>query len=164
MIYNIDILTHGTTMPGAGPCYCVAPYFTSAIYLVNPGDTVNFGSVTIYSFAGDPTPDEYLYYEMYGFTPYYVQFTAGVSYDPSTLPYSVFSVPETEPSSISVDLAYVIPVGDYSIQVGWLGDFDYVAPVPEPSTWAMLLIGFAAIGFAGYRKRRQYTFTPSAVI
>lgn len=27
------------------------------------------------------------------------------------------------------------------------------APVPEPSTWAMLLIGFAGIGFAGYRKR-----------
>lgn len=26
--------------------------------------------------------------------------------------------------------------------------------VPEPSTWAMLLIGFAAIGFAGYRSSR----------
>jgi hypothetical protein len=25
--------------------------------------------------------------------------------------------------------------------------------VPEPSTWIMLLIGFAAIGFAGYRRR-----------
>ena len=30
-----------------------------------------------------------------------------------------------------------------------------IAPaVPEPSTWAMLLIGFAAIGFVAYRKRR----------
>jgi hypothetical protein len=27
-----------------------------------------------------------------------------------------------------------------------------IAAVPEPSTWAMLLIGFAAIGFAGYRR------------
>lgn len=27
-----------------------------------------------------------------------------------------------------------------------------VAAVPEPSTWAMLLIGFAGIGFAAYRK------------
>jgi len=26
--------------------------------------------------------------------------------------------------------------------------------VPEPSTWAMLLIGFAGLGFAGYRKAR----------
>jgi hypothetical protein len=24
---------------------------------------------------------------------------------------------------------------------------------PEPSTWAMLLIGFAGIGYAGYRQR-----------
>ena len=26
--------------------------------------------------------------------------------------------------------------------------------VPEPSTWAMLLIGFAGLGFAGYRKAK----------
>jgi hypothetical protein len=26
--------------------------------------------------------------------------------------------------------------------------------VPEPSTWAMMLLGFAGLGFAGYRKRR----------
>jgi PEP-CTERM motif len=26
-------------------------------------------------------------------------------------------------------------------------------PVPEPSTWAMLLLGFAGLGFLGYRKR-----------
>jgi hypothetical protein len=29
-----------------------------------------------------------------------------------------------------------------------------VASVPEPSTWAMLLIGFAGIGFAGYRRTK----------
>jgi hypothetical protein len=26
--------------------------------------------------------------------------------------------------------------------------------VPEPSTWAMMLLGFAGLGFAGYRQRR----------
>ena len=31
--------------------------------------------------------------------------------------------------------------------------FKFTPSVPEPSTWAMLLIGFAAIGFAGYLKR-----------
>jgi PEP-CTERM motif len=29
------------------------------------------------------------------------------------------------------------------------------APVPEPSTWAMMLVGFAGLGFAGYRKARE---------
>ncbi len=27
--------------------------------------------------------------------------------------------------------------------------------VPEPSTWAMMLVGFAGLGFAGYRSARR---------
>ena len=27
--------------------------------------------------------------------------------------------------------------------------------IPEPSTWAMMLLGFAALGFAGYRHARK---------
>ena len=27
--------------------------------------------------------------------------------------------------------------------------------VPEPSTWAMMVLGFAGLGFAGYRKARK---------
>ena len=27
--------------------------------------------------------------------------------------------------------------------------------VPEPSTWAMMILGFAGLGFAGYRKSRK---------
>jgi hypothetical protein len=26
------------------------------------------------------------------------------------------------------------------------------SPVPEPSTWAMMLFGFGGLGFAGYRR------------
>ena len=29
--------------------------------------------------------------------------------------------------------------------------------IPEPSTWAMMLLGFAGLGFAGYRKSRRTT-------
>jgi len=31
-----------------------------------------------------------------------------------------------------------------------------VSAVPEPSTWAMLLIGFAGVGFMAYRRRNQF--------
>jgi hypothetical protein len=33
-------------------------------------------------------------------------------------------------------------------------EFD-LAAVPEPSTWALMLSGFAALGFAGYRSRKS---------
>jgi PEP-CTERM motif len=39
---------------------------------------------------------------------------------------------------------------------------DFAAPVPEPSTWAMMLMGFAGIGFASYRKSRRESFTGSS--
>jgi probable HAF family extracellular repeat protein len=28
-------------------------------------------------------------------------------------------------------------------------------PTPEPSTWAMMLVGFAGLGYAGYRRTRE---------
>jgi hypothetical protein len=30
-----------------------------------------------------------------------------------------------------------------------------VKSVPEPSTWAMMIIGFASLGFAAYRANRN---------
>jgi hypothetical protein len=30
-----------------------------------------------------------------------------------------------------------------------------VAGVPEPSTWAMMILGFAGVGFLAYRRRNQ---------
>jgi hypothetical protein len=31
----------------------------------------------------------------------------------------------------------------------------YGLVAPEPSTWAMMLIGFVGLGFAGYRRTRK---------
>ena len=33
-----------------------------------------------------------------------------------------------------------------------------IAAVPEPSTWAMMILGFAGIGFMAYRRRGQRNF------
>ena len=33
--------------------------------------------------------------------------------------------------------------------------FETKSAAPEPSTWAMMLLGFAGIGFAGYRASRK---------
>jgi hypothetical protein len=35
------------------------------------------------------------------------------------------------------------------------GIFVLGGAVPEPSTWAMMLLGFAGLGFAGYRRTRE---------
>ena len=34
-------------------------------------------------------------------------------------------------------------------------DFAVGGAVPEPSTWAMMLLGFAGLGYAGYRRARE---------
>jgi PEP-CTERM motif len=37
----------------------------------------------------------------------------------------------------------------------WFGGNIELSTVPEPSTWAMMLLGFAGLGYAGYRRRRE---------
>jgi hypothetical protein len=36
------------------------------------------------------------------------------------------------------------------------------AAVPEPSTWAMMLLGFAGVGFMAYRRSRKNTMALTA--
>ncbi|MBT1512560.1 PEPxxWA-CTERM sorting domain-containing protein [Bradyrhizobium sp. SRL28] len=33
--------------------------------------------------------------------------------------------------------------------------FDVTAAVPEPSTWAMMILGFAGVGFMAYRRKSK---------
>jgi hypothetical protein len=47
-----------------------------------------------------------------------------------------------------------------SFYIGWSGAYVYTPPaiaaaVPEPSTWAMMVLGFAGVGFMAYRRRNQ---------
>jgi hypothetical protein len=38
--------------------------------------------------------------------------------------------------------------------LNFYSDFTGSSAIPEPSTWAMMLLGFAGLGFAGYRARK----------
>ena len=50
----------------------------------------------------------------------------------------------------------VSTVGDGTNDVGSSFSFVLVSgAIPEPSTWAMMLLGFAGLGYAGYRKAKQ---------
>jgi hypothetical protein len=41
------------------------------------------------------------------------------------------------------------------------GQVTGVAAVPEPSTWAMMILGFAGVGFMGYRRTRKGSALPT---
>jgi hypothetical protein len=54
---------------------------------------------------------------------------------------------------------YTGPTGTFSFQLVY-GESNgppavLAAFIPEPSTWAMMLLGFAGLGFAGYRKAKS---------
>ena len=34
------------------------------------------------------------------------------------------------------------------------GAWTMASPVPEPTTWAMMILGFAGVGFVAYRRRK----------
>jgi hypothetical protein len=46
-------------------------------------------------------------------------------------------------------LRVLIPEGESQVMI------TQVAAVPEPSTWAMILLGFAGVGFMAYRRKSQ---------
>jgi hypothetical protein len=39
-----------------------------------------------------------------------------------------------------------------------LDNVAYVAAVPEPSTWAMMILGFMGVGFMAYRRKNKHSF------
>lgn len=74
------------------------------------------------------------------------------------------AAPNTTPTGlIALDLAYAAAhATDYSLGLypgttgqGFVGyGQGFTRGVPEASTWAMMLLGFAGLGFAGYRRTR----------
>ncbi len=74
----------------------------------------------------------------------------------ATVPFSLSS--DTVTFSVPYDLFSNSPFFAYQIQTDYYGTAqEYVqgSTVPEPATWAMMLFGFAGLGYAGYRESRK---------
>lgn len=64
-------------------------------------------------------------------------------------------VVQTNYSSPFPESFTAIRLSDNSFQVsGQIGDV-YASPVPEPATWAMMILGFAGIGVMAFRRSRR---------
>lgn len=56
-------------------------------------------------------------------------------------------------SPFDVDLSYSLTASEPGAGFG----FAYDSAVPEPSTWALMLLGFVGLGVAGYRRARKFS-------
>jgi PEP-CTERM motif len=121
------------------------------------GDTFDFVTSTVgITLASDlqyeffvPTTEawyfETAYFKSLGFD--VVPYSSGIASDPDSLDqilgFDLFSFPQVVNDGPTLESILNVSLPPY------------LAPtVPEPSTWAMMLIGLAGLGFAGYRRAR----------
>jgi hypothetical protein len=66
----------------------------------------------------------------------------------------MYAVAGTEIYSVNLSIALLTPVFNYAghgLGAANGAAFDPPGTIPEPSTWMMMLLGFAGLGFLGYR-------------
>ena len=151
--YYVDLNDYTPVGSLFGPCWCgIGPVYSVSGF--TGGDIVDFGQVQMFSVP--------LMHSMTNTAGYLG--TVSVGYDAyDAVTHSLFiqhSTGSFANTSALYRLLYSIPEGATSIQIGWDGPGVYTPTtpaVPEPSTWAMLLIGFAGISFVTYRRRRHCT-------
>ncbi|WP_083219109.1 PEP-CTERM sorting domain-containing protein [Bradyrhizobium icense] len=163
--YNIDAFAPGG-LPGSARTWQIDGAgafdgyngYQTAFYEFLPGDHVNFGFII---FAPEIINGRYQNYVRRG--------SVGVQYSfPGEFqqPYDVLAscwlwdadcaISDSYPN-LTVGLNFLLPPGANGIQVFWSGTYSYAPPVPEPSTWAMLLIGFAGLSILGRSRRKTST-------
>jgi hypothetical protein len=62
----------------------------------------------------------------------------------------------TEPDLVDIPLTYTLGVP--FTEFGNIVVTNTVTAVPEPSTWAMMILGFCGLGFLSYRRKSQMAF------
>ncbi len=102
----------------------------------------------------------------------------GVIFEDSGAETYIYNYNGMLPASITTPFTYAVQPGDSTSGYFQIQTYTYatgaaqyasgsiniatltVSVVPEPSTWAMMLIGFAGLGFAGYRTSRRTPAIP----
>ena len=152
-------------------------------FVAQPGDTINFGTLTLSPFIfGDGRNRQPVQYvdqngqlqSGFGVQEFFFVGSLGVSFtpenglllasaavgpicntgDPSCGP--ELSTILSSSSNSTYDLSFTLPTG--SIELGWTQPFVYAPPVPELSTWSMMILGFLGLGFLTYRRKNQMAF------
>jgi hypothetical protein len=132
----------------------------SALQDLNPTDSVTF-DLNGMMVSPNATPgDNYIFFYIYNASTNALVYS-DIGLDPTTGDIVVPGGTLASDTSYYFNLVYDDRIVDTSnpsltltqfYDIGTTGDF---ATVPESSTWAMMLIGFAGLGFAGYRSGRR---------
>jgi hypothetical protein len=140
-----DILAWNLTLNGVGASYDLASTDTNANKYVIGNDLTATPTAIYFNFSGT-AGDQFLLQDGPEIGNTYWCNSAGTS--------SCF------PGKSDVPVYY----GDASSQFDMTASGNQIiatAGVPEPSTWALMLAGFAGIGLAGYRRSRKALFAPA---
>jgi hypothetical protein len=139
--------------------------FLSPIYSVGFGDTVDFGTALLSPNFIDFRSGCNFTNNCFANYAYRISFlTDGIGglttapFDLGSLAGSIASLescPDLICPVVVIPLLFTLPSDADGIQFAFQGSAISIAPpIPEPSTWAMLLIGFAGIALVTYRRRK----------
>jgi hypothetical protein len=145
----------------------------TGLKLASAGPATNNGVVVTLGYTGTPSEDDASYVATFGDSAFTDSTTLVFPEPPSldTLLEDVYGdlkeqLPTAMQPRLTLDLlsdtiAFTFPAGSDQFVQNFTSDGEVTANqsiqgiVPEPSTWAMLLIGFAGLAFVGHRARRR---------
>jgi hypothetical protein len=160
--YNVD-LSGGTTQLISPVCdhgICASFGYSTQVFTFQPGDTVNFGTLAIGGIEAMGVSFDPTFSVQFGPNPIFPNYSPD-SFCPISSPNCILPVS----APITEDLTFMLN-GAGDVDFAWSGSSYYTPPaylgvvtaVPEPSTWVMLMLGFAGVGFMAYRRKTKPAF------